>query len=134
MKPTLAEVTDALIAVFEGPPRLKAFKDGGGVWTIARGHTKGVTEGMTCTPEESTAWFAEDEAPLLRMVEGKPLLSAAAHASFGYNCGHGALEAVLRGVDSISNPKHTTDRHGVVEPGLVARRRLEQILIAVAEG
>jgi lysozyme len=39
--------------------RLSAYKDGGGVWTIGVGHTKGVHEGQTLSP------FEADE--LLRM-------------------------------------------------------------------
>jgi GH24 family phage-related lysozyme (muramidase) len=39
---------------------------------------------------------------------------------------------MLVGQDSISSPRHTTDRKGQVLPGLVARRRLEQALIAVS--
>jgi GH24 family phage-related lysozyme (muramidase) len=132
MKPTLAELATALIAVFEGPEKLTAFKDSGGVWTIGRGHIKGVTAGMTITPEQSAAFFAQDMAGLLRMVEDKPLLAGAAYVSFGYNCGGTALALVLTGMDTIGNPKHTTDRHGVVQQGLKSRRRLEQLLILAA--
>lgn len=125
----LAEIASALISVFEGPDRLTAFRDSGGVWTIGRGHTKGVKEGDTCTPAQAVAWFAEDEAPLLELVNGVKVWRAAAYVSFGYNCGRGALHAVLTGLDTIDNPKHTTDRRGNVQPGLVSRRRLEKLLI-----
>jgi GH24 family phage-related lysozyme (muramidase) len=132
VKPTTADLAAALIAVFEGPERLIAFQDGGGVWTIGRGHTRGVTAGMTCTHDQAVAWFAEDQMRLLAMVEGLPALAGAAYASFGYNCGMSALHAVLAEQDTIANPRHTTDRHGVVEPGLVSRRQLERLLIASA--
>ena len=131
--PTVAQLTSALLDVFEGPPRLQAFLDPGGVWTIGRGHTgPDVKPGMVITPEKSDAYFEEDEAPLLKQVAGLPLLSAAAHASFGYNAGSGALHAVLSGNDSIDNPKHTSDRHGTVQRGLVSRRRLELLLIQIS--
>ena len=132
MKPTLAQLASALIAVFEGPERLSAFQDTGGVWTIGRGHTSGVTAGMTCTHEQAVVWFAGDQMELLALVADKPLFAAAALVSFGYNCGQGALRAVLSGNDSISNPRHTTDRHGTVLPGLVSRRALEAMMIAAA--
>jgi GH24 family phage-related lysozyme (muramidase) len=132
VKPTLAQLADALIAVFEGPERLVAFRDSGGVWTIARGHTKNVKQGDTCTHEQSVAWFASDQAPLLAMVAGKPLFAGAAYVSFGYNCGGTALGMVLTGMDTIANPKHTTDRHGVLQNGLVSRRLLERLMIEAA--
>lgn len=132
MKPLIAQLADALIAVFEGPEALTAFQDSGGVWTIGRGHTAGVKKGDTCTHEESVAYFAADQAPLLLMVASISVVAAAAFVSFGYNCGRGALAKVLAGKDSIDNPVHTTDRHGVVQRGLVSRRRLEALLVATA--
>lgn len=39
---------------------LVAYQDGGGVWTIGRGHTRGVKPGDTCTAEQSRAWLTED--------------------------------------------------------------------------
>ena len=130
MKPTIAQLAAALIAVFEGPEKLVAFLDTGGVATIGRGHTAGVHLGQTCTHEQAVAWFEADQAPLLSMVEGQPLFAGAAYVDFGYNCGHGALDAVLKNEGSIADPKHTIDRHGVVQPGLVSRRALELLMIA----
>lgn len=132
MIPTLFELSRALLAVFEGPERLMAFRDAGGVLTIGRGHTQGVTERMRITPDQSAAFFASDCAPLFDMVRGKPLLAGAAYVSFGYNCGLSSLKLVLAGTDTITNPRHATDRKGVVEPGLVSRRALETLLIEVA--
>ena len=55
----------ALLEEFEGL-RLKAYKDGGGVWTIGWGTTringKPVTEGMTCTKEQAREWKLADMA------------------------------------------------------------------------
>jgi lysozyme len=130
MKPSLEQLSAALIQVFEGPAKLKAYRDAGGVLTIGIGHTgPDVMEGMTITPEQAITLFAQDQSPLLSMVQDKPLFAAAAYVSFGFNCGRGALHAVLNGLDSVSNPKHTTDRRGVVLPGLVSRRNLESLLI-----
>lgn len=44
---------------FEGC-RYKAYRDGGGVWTIGFGHTHGVHEGMSCTQKEAEAWLEQD--------------------------------------------------------------------------
>ena len=129
MKPTVAELANAMISVFEGPERLKAFQDSGGVWTIGRGHTRGVIPGMVITHEQSVAFFAADQVELLVMVAGKPPWAAAALVSFGYNCGAGDLRAVLAGKDTIANPRHTTDRRGFVQAGLVSRRLLERLMV-----
>lgn len=50
-----------LIKEFESC-ELTAYQDGGGVWTIGWGHTRGVKEGMTCTQEQADAWLREDTA------------------------------------------------------------------------
>lgn len=134
---TTAELAASLIAVFEGM-RLTAYQDSGGIWTCGLGHTSGVTAGMTCTPEQAAQWFSEDAAPLFARVATFPELAAnpieaAAFISFGYNCGLGAMSRVLLGSDTIDNPIHTTDRHGNVQPGLVNRRRLESLLVALGQ-
>lgn len=49
----------ALLKSFEGY-RDKAYKDGGGVWTIGYGHIKGVKEGDTCTLQQADEWLQED--------------------------------------------------------------------------
>ncbi len=129
---SLASLSSALIACFEGN-RLQAYQDSGGVWTIGIGHTHGVQAGMVITAEQSAAFFAVDQAPLLVMVQGLPIPEAAALVSFGFNVGKLALANVILGKDTIGNPKHTTDRHGNVLPGLVNRRRLEIELIALSQ-
>lgn len=40
--------------------RLQAYRDGGGVWTIGYGHTKGVKEGDVITKEQADAFLAQD--------------------------------------------------------------------------
>ena len=81
-----ASLAAALIRVFEGC-RLEAYEDSGGVWTIGFGHTFGVKQGMTCTPDEADAWLSEDAKPLLDATATLPGIAAAAYVSFGYNCG-----------------------------------------------
>ena len=128
-----AELAAALIAVFEGE-RLEAYQDSGGVWTIGIGHTKGAHEGQMITHEMAVQLFAEDAAPLLKMVADRPVLEAAALVSFGFNCGAHNLALILAGQGLITDPVHTTDRHGnVLLRGLVARRRLEETLILVSD-
>ena len=132
MKPTGQDLAAALISVFEGPMKLTAFQDSGGVWTIGKGHTKGVTAGMTCTEEQAIAWFSEDQAGLFEMVLTMNPLAQAGYVSFGYNVGMHALQKVLDGADTIMNPVHQTDRKGTTLAGLTSRRTLENLLILSA--
>jgi GH24 family phage-related lysozyme (muramidase) len=131
MMVTLQEFAAALIPVFEGE-RLKAYKDSGGVWTIGIGHTKNVTPNMVITPEQAQSLFAEDAAPLLKLVADRPILEAAALTSYGFNLGEGALRKLLAGNNQIMNAVH--DKAGHLLPGLVARRRLEDVLIRLSQG
>lgn len=39
---------------------LVAYDDGGGVWTLGYGHTKGVKRGDKCTTQQAIDWFAKD--------------------------------------------------------------------------
>ncbi len=50
----------------DGGPKLKAYLCSAGVWTIANGRTKGVTPGMTCTPEQAELWFQDDKEEVER--------------------------------------------------------------------
>ena len=92
----ISEAGLALLREHEGL-RLKAYPDpasGGDPWTIAFGHTKGVKEGDTCTPEQAEAWLREDAADaeniVLRHVE-RPLTQGQLDAlvSFVFNVGPG---------------------------------------------
>lgn len=40
--------------------RLTAYQDGGGVWTIGWGHTKGVKKGDVCSQEQADKWLVEE--------------------------------------------------------------------------
>lgn len=48
-----------LLTTFEGC-KLRAYDDGGGVWTIGYGHTKGVAPGMFITQAEAEDYLRED--------------------------------------------------------------------------
>jgi lysozyme len=129
---TLQQLAFALIAILEGL-RLEAYQDAGGVWTIGIGHTgPDVHAGMTITLDQALALFAQDGAHVLAMLGGRPVLEGAALASFGFNCGTGALGKILAGTDQQSNPKFTHDMKGHTLPGLVSRRNLERILLQLS--
>lgn len=131
---TAADIAAPLTALAEGL-RLQAYQDSGGVWTAGIGHTgPDVKPGLIITPDQAWQWFAEDQQKLLQMVATGPPLEGAALLDFGFNCGAGALAKILAGQDTIDNPAHTKDRRGVTLGGLVARRRLESLLIQVSRG
>lgn len=135
---TLPELAGALIAVFEGTGPVNAqglylpYRDGGGVWTIGRGHTAGVNSATPpATQAQVDAWFAADQAPLLKLVANLPVLEAAALASFGFNCGPASLASVMAGHSVLTHYVH--DAKQAIEPGLVARRNLESLLITLSQ-
>ena len=127
---TLPELAGALISVFEGC-KLSAYLDSGGVWTIGYGHTgPDVTHDLTITQAQANDLLTKDQAHLFEMVKDiAPVTHAAALVSFGYNCGAGALAKVLQGHSFIADFVH--DHAGNVLPGLVSRRRLEELLTAL---
>lgn len=134
MSVTAADIASAIGAVTEGL-RLQAYQDSGGVWSIGIGETgPEVKPGLVITPEQAWGMFALKQSLLLNMVADKPPLEAGALVDFGYNCGAHALAKVLSGQDTVDNPVHTTDRTGKVRGGLVARRRLESLLIQISRG
>jgi len=57
-----------LLTRFEGC-ELTAYDDGGGVWTIGYGHTKGVHKGMTITQALAEQWLREDLSRFESFVE-----------------------------------------------------------------
>lgn len=127
--PTVEEVAAALIRVFEGL-RFTAYRDSGGVWTIGYGHTgPEVKEGLVITQAQAQAYLQADSSEIFKAVKSYNTLAAAALVSFGYNCGLGALERVLAGHAHITDFIH--DKHGNELAGLVSRRALEEILIAL---
>ena len=56
-----------IIKVSEGL-RLKAYRDGGGTWTIGWGHTKGVVYGLTITEEQAEEFLRVDMAWVLTLI------------------------------------------------------------------
>lgn len=131
----------AMLQTFEGC-KLLAYRDGGGVWTIGFGHTRGVGEGLSCLQAQADAWLAEDIAPaeqgVARLVQ-VPLVQGQfdALAFFAFNCGVAALAAstLLRKLNARDYvgaadefPRWVRDAQGNVEPGLVARRAQERAL------
>lgn len=60
----ISQVGIALLKKYEKGPNgtaaLVAYQDGGGVWTIGWGHTKGVHRDMVCTRAQAEAWLDED--------------------------------------------------------------------------
>lgn len=86
-----------LTEAFEGCP-LRAYWDKlGKVWTIAYGHTRGVFEGMTCSPPQADVWLQDDiswaEAEVNKAVK-IPLSQNEFDAlvDFVFNCGSGNFE------------------------------------------
>ena len=53
------DILEPFLTEVEGN-KLKAYRDGAGVWTIGRGHTRGVTPGMVITEAQSDAFLADD--------------------------------------------------------------------------
>ncbi len=71
-----------------------SYLDGGGVWTIGRGHTDGVYQGMTATKSQADKWYVEDvakaDAAYERLVTFKhPDNVKAASVDFIFNAGAG---------------------------------------------
>lgn len=58
----------ALLERFEGD-KLEAYQDEGGVWTIGRGSTRNVSEGMVITQAASDARFEDDIAATCSAVD-----------------------------------------------------------------
>jgi lysozyme len=129
-----------LIKSFESC-RLKAYDDGGGVWTIGWGHTKGVKPGETITQEVADLTFrfeiAEFEFDVRCLVVPKLTENQfSALVSFAYNCGIGALKR-----SSLLSKVNAKDFTGAAEEflkwvnvkgkpskGLLRRRKAEREL------
>lgn len=90
----------ALIKQFEGV-RLKPYKDGGGVWTIGYGHTKGVTKNTPEITEEKATLMLVSDLHAAEDIVGltiKVPLNANQHAalvSLAFNCGAAPFNLTL---------------------------------------
>lgn len=117
---------------------LKAYLDGGGVWSIAWGHVKDVKKGDTCTLAQANTWYDEDvretEVAVNHLVTA-PITQNQFDAlvSFTFNCGINALatSTLLRKLNAHDYdgardefPKWNKD-NGKVVAGLTRRRAAE---------
>jgi lysozyme len=129
---TTAILAARLIQSFEGL-KLRAYWDRSGKkWTVGFGHTgPDVKPNMVITRDQADILFLADSAPLLKMVDGLPMIAAAAFCSFGYNCGRDALRRALDGEIRVSDYGRTSG--GSELAGLGARRDLESALIEASK-
>lgn len=137
-----------LIVLAEGCKLVAYWDPTGKVWTIGFGHTKGVKQGDTCTIEQAAEWLVEDMEPLVRLTKGRSLIESAMNISFGYNCGIGRLERLLKAVDlrvtvdgfialDIATNQWLPfgeESGGVPLLGLKRRRQFEAAMIMAARG
>lgn len=118
--------------------RLKAYDDGGGVWTIGFGHTKGVKKGDTINKEQAETFLRNDLIEFEGAVDALvkvPLTQKQFDAlvSFAFNVGVGALRKstllkVLNAGDYGRVPNELSKwvkDGGKTVQGLVKRRALE---------
>ena len=139
---TIALLAAKLIQSFEGCKLTAYWDKTGRVWTIGFGHTRGVANGDAITFDQAVALLEQDAAPLITLVQDRPLVEAAALVSFGYDCGIGALERVLSGSINIEHEEFICEGDivygevsgGVKLPGLRTRRELEAALIEASRG
>lgn len=141
---TLSPMGAAIIKQFEDAngPKLVAFlPTPNDVWTIGWGHTHGVTEGMTCTPEQAEEWFQQDmawaQSAVLSAVN-VPLNQNQFDAlvSFTENEGAAAFDRstllrLLNEGDYIGAASQFSSwvyQAGQILPGLVSRRKQEAAL------
>ena len=125
--------------------KLKAYRCPAGVWTIARGRTKGVKPGDVCTQEQADRWFLEDLnefAEGVRSILTRPasLNELGALVSLAYNIGlagfahstvlrkhnEGDTQAAARAF-ALWNQATVNGKRQVL-PGLTARRAREAAL------
>jgi lysozyme len=128
-----------------GGPVLKAYWDATGkVWTCGYGHTHGVTENTTCTPELAAQWLLSDVAMAVWTVKyyvdvelSQKEFDALVDLAFNIGSGnfqHSTLLAMINEKDWIGAIAEFRDwdKSGqVVLPGLRSRRRAEAILFAM---
>lgn len=121
--------------------RLTAYADGGGVWTIGYGSTRGVRKGMTITEAEANARLVSDLAEAERAVDravSVPLSQQQFDAlvSLVFNIGEGAfigstlLKRLNEGKyhDAAAQFDRWVYDNKKKVPGLVARRKAEKDL------
>lgn len=133
----------ALTESFEGCS-LVAYRDQVGVLTIGFGHTKGVTEGMTCTQAQAEQWLLDDvadaEAAVNRLVhiamsqeEYDSLVDFTFNLGIGNFAGSTLLKLLnARDIAGAVEEFPKWDRAGGVEvAGLLKRRLAEKALFTL---
>lgn len=148
---TLSEYGRCCIKLWEEDslePKLEAYDDGTGTWTIAWGNTKGVYRGMRITREQAEKMFDEHIEPYIQAVRDRikvPLKQRQfdAMTSFFYNVGTAAGDSIVAAINRNEMDKvpgffmlYVKARQGkngplVTWPGLVNRRSKE---VALWEG
>jgi len=124
-----------------GVPRLKAYLDTGGVWTIGFGHIRGVKKGDTCTEEQAFHWLWEESQEFEAVVSNlvpRELTQRQFDAlvSFVFNIGAQAFRDstmriyLLRNQDELAALQFVrwNKDNGRVVAGLTARRLREKDL------
>lgn len=130
----------AVIQLFEDY-RETAYRDQGGVLTIAWGHTgPDVKEGMTCTQDEAQEWFTQDiqhaENAVIAYTGVLSQHQFDALVSFAYNAGVGAFaQSTLLRLLNARQISQAADEFlkwdkvaGKPNSGLLRRRKLERAL------
>ena len=127
--------------------RLKAYQDGGGVWTIGYGHILGVKSGDICSFDQADQWLTADLAVAETAVGNPNIVTHPltqnqfdALISFTFNLGVGAFEhstllRLLNGGDVNGAANQFLlwiHIKGVVNPGLLNRRTAERALFLTA--
>ena len=128
------------ISGWEGE-KLVAYADGGGVWTICDGHTKGVYPGMRATRDQCRQWLADDiteHSAGMRQCATRPFkfYEEVATLSLTFNigikafCNSSALRRHNAGDDAAACEliKLWNQDNGRVVRGLVNRREAESTL------
>lgn len=134
-----------LIEEFEGR-RNVAYLDGGGVWTIGVGHTRGVKQGQVATNAQIDAWFAQDTSEAVAGVNKAVKVDLSqnqfdALVALAYNIGVGAFAAstlvrkLNEGDDSGAALQFSrwNQDNGQVVAGLTRRRAAEaDLFVSIA--
>lgn len=127
--------------------KLKAYQDGRGIWTCGVGHTLGVKEGDTCTPQEADAWLAEDlaaaEGAVNRLVKvplSQPQFDALVSLCFNIGQGNFAESTVLRKLNQSDYQSGAqaflmwSKISGETSQGLLNRRTAERAMFLSSAG
>lgn len=130
----------ALTEQFEGL-RTTAYQDQAGVWSLGYGHTAGICEGMTCTPDQAREWLADDigsaVAAVNRFIEveiNQNQFDALVDFTFNVGVGNFAESTLLKQVNAGYFATAATEflrwvyAGGEVSSGLTVRRSAEAAL------